>query len=119
MQLNLDLDQSEDMPEKSIAGNPQSTPKPRPFYPSFHHEGTVDWEDAGITDEGTMTIRYCITRSTETNHEGEDERYSYDVEVREILSVAPEKDESPSKSYGKDSENALDALAAKLAKKME
>lgn len=114
-QLNLDLDQSgqKNLPAMPVAG--PSTDKP--YYPSFHHEGEVDWEDAGITDEGTMTIRYCITRSTEIKAEDKPDVYTYDVEIREIVSVEPEKDEKPAKSYSKATEDSLDKLAAAAMKK--
>jgi len=114
-QLNLDLDQSgqKNLPAMSI---PSQTPD-KPYYPTFHHEGEIDWEDAGITDEGTMTIRYCITRSTEIKAEDKPDVYTYEVEVREIVSVEPEKDEKPAKSYSKDTEDSLDKLAADAMKK--
>src|SRR5207245_230919 len=79
-QLNLDLGQTHEM----ISPMPASASPPDKHYPSFHHEGEIDWEDAGITDEGTMTIRYCITRSTETKAEDKPDVYAYDVEIKEI-----------------------------------
>lgn len=71
-----------------------------------------DLDDA--PEEGVMTIRYCITRTSENNKTGE---CTYTIGVKEIVSASEEKSNAPSKKYD-EAGDALDKLAAeKMAEK--
>jgi len=81
------------------------------YYPEFTVTQNEDDEEADLGDapeEGTMTIRYCISRSSENNKTGQ---CNYTVEVREIISASADKVNAPSKKYDEAGE-ALDKLAA-------
>lgn len=81
-------------------------------YPSFHYEGP---EDLGLPDEGVMKIHFCKTASGMTERDDK-KRYSCTVEVKKILDVEAEKDDSPTKR-DRSSEDALDAIMAAVMKK--
>jgi hypothetical protein len=107
MDLNIKLENQGDMPPSPIS---------RQYFPSFtviqrDSEDQADLDEAPI--EGEMTIRYCISRSTEDNKTGE---CTYTVEVKEIISAEEDEDTSPSKSYGKEAGDALDKLAEEKSK---
>lgn len=92
---------------------PVSASESKKHYPAFHYDGT---EDIGLPDEGTMEIKFVKTASSVSESDGK-KRYSCTVEVREILEVeGEEKDAAPTKSYSRDSEDALDALMAAITK---
>lgn len=80
------------------------------YYPEFTITQNESDEVADLGDapeEGVMTIRYCIARSSENNKTGQ---CTYSVEVREIIDAKGEKPEAPSKKYDEAGE-ALDKLA--------
>lgn len=83
-------------------------------YPTFTYEGDEKME---LPEEGKMTVHYCKVASTESERNGK-KHYSCTVEVKHILDVdgGDYEDEAPTKSYNKDSENALDELMDKKMK---
>ena len=86
-------------------------------YPSFTVEGD---KDLGLPYEGTMLVRFCKREETSRTDSDGKKHYSCQIQVKEIISVEGDEDsEAPSKSYGKDTEAALDALAKKLTNKMD
>lgn len=102
MKLNIDTE------IKSGGGDPMPVSGPGgPYYPEFTFN--YDEEDA-VPDQGTMTIRYKVSRKSEDAKRPKDRRYSCTIEVVEIVSAQGEKDRSPSKKYN-DAGDALDALA--------
>jgi len=109
--LNIDLGKSykESMPSMKDM-------KEEMHYPSFHVDGD---KDLGLPYEGTMLVRFCKREETSRTDADGDKHYSCQIQVKEIISVKADEDsEAPAKSYGKDTENALDALAKKLTRKM-
>ena len=99
MKLNLDMASEE--PTCCLSSMKDNT-----YYPSFHYSGD---QELALPDEGTMTIRFKRTgMSTNTDRDGE-EHYSCSVDVVEIISVGASK--GAKKSAGKETEDALDALA--------
>lgn len=81
-------------------------------YPSFHYEGG---KDLGLPDEGVMKIHFCKTSSSVSERDG-NKRYSCTVEVKKILDVEAEKDDSPTKR-DRSNEDALDAIMEAVMKK--
>jgi|SRR5687767_5914973 len=80
------------------------------YYPEFTITQNESDEVADLGDapeEGVMTIRYCISRSSENNKTGQ---CTYTIEVRELIDAKGEKPEAPSKKYDEAGE-ALDKLA--------
>lgn len=79
------------------------------YYPEFtitqnESDEVTDLGDA--PEEGVMTIRYCIARSSENNKTGQ---CTYTVEVRELIDAKGEKPEAPSRKYD-DAASSLDRL---------
>lgn len=83
-------------------------------YPTFTYEGDEEME---LPKEGKMTVHFCKVASSESERNGK-KHYSCTVEVKHILDVDAEdyEDDAPTKSYNKDSENALDELMEKKMK---
>lgn len=82
------------------------------FYPEFHYAGPNELD---LPKEGTMTIKFCVTREVEETR-GDKDWYQCDIQVEKILSVKGEKDIRPSKR-DMSAEDALDALARELSDK--
>lgn len=87
------------------------------YYPEFtitQNESDEEVADLGdAPEEGVMTIRYCIARSSENNKTGQ---CTYTIEVRELIDAKEEKSEAPSRKYDEAGE-ALDKLAKEKADK--
>lgn len=81
-------------------------------YPSFHYEGE---QDLGLPDEGEMTVKFRKTSSSTSERDGH-KRYSCTVEVKKILNVEGEKDDSPTKR-DTSGDDALDAIMVAVMKK--
>lgn len=108
--LNIDLGKSykESMPSVQDMKDEMS-------YPSFHVDGD---KDLGLPYEGVMLVRYCKREENKRTDADGDKHYSCQIQVKEIISVEADEDtEAPSKSYSKDSEDAIDALAKKKLRK--
>jgi hypothetical protein len=108
MTTPIDLGRKSEYPGQPI-GLPQTDEKA--YYPDFQYSGDKELD---LPKEGTMTIRYCVTREVEEKRNGKD-WYQCTVEVKEILSVEGEKDDMPTKRDTSASD-ALDAIAMSLSK---
>jgi len=99
--------------DQGLCPAPEQVNPSRTWYPSFNYSGS---EELDLPKEGTMTIKFCVTREVEENRDGK-EHYSCEIEVQEIVSVdGKEEVEAPSKR-DTSTEDALDTLAAALGKK--
>lgn len=104
MKMNKDLGYSyDDMPQPVGPGGDN-----KKMYPTFHYEGPEDLE---LPKDGTMTIKFKKTSSSEREGRDGKKTYSCTVEVKELVSVNGEKDNSPSKR-DKSAEESLDRLAS-------
>jgi hypothetical protein len=110
MHTPIDLGRESEFPGQLSNPVSPSTDTQR-YYPEFQYSGDKELD---LPKEGTMTIRYCVTREVEEKRNGKD-WYQCTVEVKEILSVEGEKDDMPTKRDTSASD-ALDAIAMSLSK---
>lgn len=102
IELNVSLERNYDgMP---VPSGPEE-------YPSFSF--TED-EPCDLPEEGTLTVKYRLARHEEDKTNEERPKYRYTVQIEKLISAVPEEEES--KPSYKESEDALDALAAEKAK---
>jgi hypothetical protein len=85
---------------------------PEKYYPTIHV--TRD-EDLGLPESGVLTARFKVTRREIAEHNGKT-TYSYTIELRAIESLEGEVEK---KNPILDTEKALDALRAMIAKEDE
>ena len=105
------MNESIDLGRKSEYGEPCCMPSKdsdKVYYPEFNYSGDKELD---LPDEGTMTIKFRVSRESEDKKEG---RYHCTVEVISIENVeGGEEVEAPTKS-GSESSDALDAIARQL-----
>jgi hypothetical protein len=108
MKLEIDLKnraypEAHGMPA-SVEGNDEG-------YPSFvfYYD-----EPREFPEEGTMVIKYCVLKSDKDIRRPEDSQHSCTISVEEVVSAEGEKNNSPTKNYSKESEDALDNLASQI-----
>ena len=102
-----------DLKQKSEFGGPISVgmDASRDSYPEFRISGD---EELDLPKEGTMTIRYKITREVEESV-GDKEHYNCTVEVRSIEKVSGQRSAPSKRDHS--AEEALDILASKFKEK--
>ncbi len=102
-----------DLKQKSEFGSPITSPgmDVADSYPEFRVSGE---DELGIPDEGTMTIKYRITREV-SEKRGEKEHYSCTVEVQSIEKVSGQRNAPSKRDHS--AEEALDILASKFKEK--
>lgn len=89
---------------------PMSAPEPSPekYYPGTRLEFKGDYE---LPDEGEITLRYRVTRSTE---EKKTDKCFEEIDFLEIVAVKGLKDSSKDEDYAGDE---IDRLRAELEEK--
>ncbi len=99
-----------DLKQKDEFGSPitMGGDIPRESYPDFRVSGD---EELDIPDEGTMTIRYCVTRES-SEKRGDKEHYSCTIEVKSIEKVSGQRSAPSERDHS--AEEALDILASKF-----
>lgn len=83
-------------------------PEPEPYYPGTRLEFKGDYE---LPDEGEITFRYRVTRSTE---EKKTDKCCEEIDFLEIVAVKELKDSSKDEDYAGDT---IDKLRAELEAK--
>lgn len=110
MKLNIELGENLDGP---VMAMPKSDPKMH--YPQLH---ITSKKEIPFPKEGTMVIHYKKIGSSE-HGQGDDMRYSCDLEVHKIISVEGEKQPNAPSKRDKSAEDSLDALAAEKSKQKD
>lgn len=109
--LNVDLGKSYEESMPSVKDMEKDL-----MYPSFHVESEKNLD---LPYEGTMLVKFCKKSSTHRIDDDGKEHYECTVQVKKIISVEADEDsEAPTRSHTKDSEDALDKLAKKIAGKV-
>lgn len=107
--MNTPIDLGHKM-DQGLCSAPEPVNPARKWYPSFNYSGS---EELDLPKEGTMTIKFCVTREVEEKRDGK-EHYSCEIEVKEILEVEGEEEVGAPTKSGTEAGVALDDLARKL-----